>query len=568
MEFAWRQYEQSGDRAFLAEAYDELFRKLYWDGLPGCLGLEINALDALVAMATALERDADAVHWKAMRPKMVRGFRTPWEACWPQYHAGKGTRWKDIWHLASLMCAEMPDEWARGTVERWVMNTETGFYGPVPLDVRPPGYPENGPFAVSTISMWLAIEGMFRRGCAAEAVQCTLGHLGGMVRDHGFPVTPECWDPDYKPWGSMYYNWCGAVNCLLLERLAGISYSLPNGTFRVRDHLPDAWQYVETRTPVVQGQRVAWTKVRIERSLRGDQIVKSVEVENCPLQTLIVEPWLEDRALISSTPASDGPARNRVASFRFEDGGDRALSLVLGKRTRTFNALAYLTPHGGMFRDSVTVTAQNLVEGTTLRYTTDGAEPTAASPAYTESLTFTRSTALRLRAFSDDGTVYAPMAATYTRAELREAADPGPLRPGIRYESFEGEWRALPNFESLTPKAAGIAEAIDLARAPRNEHFAMRFSRYIHIPEDDLYTFQVRSNDGCRLIIDGVTVVNLDVLCGRDAWEDSGQIGLRAGKHSFTVLYFQHATNKDLRISYTSEQAKKPVLGSALFHSP
>ena len=569
VEFAWRQYEQSGDRAFLEEVYNGLFRKLYWDDLPGCHGLEINALDALAAMASALGRDADAAHWKAMRPKMVKGFQIPWEARWPQYHAGKGSRWKDIWHLASLMSAAMPDEWARGMVERWVMNTETGFYGPVPLDVRPPGYPENGPFAVSTISTWLAIEGMFRRGCAAEAVQCTLGHLGGMVRDHGFPIAPECWDPDYKPWGSMYYNWCGAVNCLLLERLAGISYSIPDGTFRVRDHLPDAWQYVETRTPVAQGQRIVWTKVRIGRSVRGDQVVKKIAVESCPLPTLIIEPWLEDRKLVSSTPAANGPARNGVASFRFEGGGDRAVSLVLGKRTRTSNTLAYLTPHGGMFRDSVTVAAQSLVEGTALRYTTDGAEPTPASPAYTAPLTFTRTTTLRLRAFSNDGTVFNPMAATYTKAELHEAGHPGPLRPGVRYESFEGEWRALPDLEALKPMAAGVAEAIDLARAPRNEHFAMRFSGYIHIPEDDLYTFHARSNDGCRLILDGVTVVNLDVLCGRDAWEDSGQIGLRAGKHSITVLYFQHTTNKDLRISYSSGKTRsKAVRPSALFHCP
>ncbi len=569
VEFAWRQYVQSGDTRFLAEVYNELFRKLYWTGPPGCHGLEINALDALVKMAAALGRDEDVAHWKAMRPARVKRFRAPWQACWPQYLAGKGTRWKDIWHLASLMCSEMPDDWAHDMVRRWVMNTETGFVGPVPLEIRPPDCPENGVFAVSSISTWLAIEGMFRRGCRVEAVHCTLGHINGMVRDHGFPVAPECWDPDYRPWGSMYYNWDGAVICLLIERLAGISYSVPDGSFTVSDHLPDAWRYVRTCTPIVLNGKTTWTRVKIDRAVRSGRTEKRIVVEGCPLPTLIVRPWLEDRELVSSDPATSGPARDGRAAFRFRGAGDRSISLVLGGRKRTFNTLAYLTPHGQDFAGSLEVDVRNLLKGTTLRYTTDGSDPTASSSLCDGPLTFTESTTLKIRAFSDDGTVFAPMAATYTKARLHKPVDPGDLRPGIGYEYFEGDWTELPDFDSLPRKSSGVAEKIDLARAGRGEHFAMRFSGYIHVSRDDVYTFHVRSDDGCRLCIDGRTVVDLDALCGRDAREQSGRIGLEAGKHRITVLYFQHAVRKSLRVSYGSgKMTRRPVPSSALFHSP
>lgn len=326
---------------------------------------------------------------------------------------------------------------------------------------------------------------------------------------------------------------------------------------------------METRTPIVLAGRTTWTRVTIDRAVRNGRTHKRVVVEGCPLRTLVVRPWLEDREVVSSDPVADGPATNGCAAFRFTGEADRSVSLVLGKRERTFNTLAYLTPHGGAFLDSVTVGVQNLLDGTTLRYTTDGREPTASSPPCTGPLTFTGSTALSVRAFSDDGTVFAPMTATYTRAELHEAAAPGPLRPGARYESFEGDWKRLPDFDSLTSVSCGIAETIDLAHAPRAERFAMRFSGYLHVPEDDLYTFHVRSDDGCRLVIDGETVVDLDVLCGRDAWEHSGRIALKAGLHRITVLYFQQALRKHLGLSCTSaREEKRPIPASALFHDP
>ncbi len=332
VELAWRQYEQSGDRDFLRQVYDDLYRPLYWTGPQTCFGIEINALDALARMAETLGRPRDAAHWKAMRPAMVRRFRAPWSRRWPDYYAGKGTKWMDIWHLASLMCREMPDDWARAMVRRWVMNAEAGFLGPVPLEIRPPTAPENGVFAVSSISTWLAVEGMFRHGCDAEAVTCTLGHLRGMVKDYGFPVAPECWDPSYKPWGSMYYNWDGCLLLLLIERLAGVRYSIPDATFIVRDHLPPSWRYVEIRTPVVLEGKTSWTVVRTRREARGERVVKVTEVAACPLAALIVEPWLEGRKLVASDPPAGSGVSNARAAFRFDRATRASVTLTLGKR--------------------------------------------------------------------------------------------------------------------------------------------------------------------------------------------------------------------------------------------
>ncbi|MCK4375668.1 MAG: hypothetical protein KAX19_10075, partial [Candidatus Brocadiae bacterium] len=160
------------------------------------------------------------------------------------------------------------------------------------------------------------------RGCGAEAVYCTLGHLGGMVKDPGYPVAPECWDPDYRPWGSMYYNWDGAMIPLLVERLAGVRYSVPEGSFTVSDHLPDAWRFVEVYTPVVLNGKTTWTRMKVDRAVRDGRLTKRVAVEGGPLRTLNVRPWLEDRELVSSDPAAGGPASKGHAAFRFTGAGD------------------------------------------------------------------------------------------------------------------------------------------------------------------------------------------------------------------------------------------------------
>src|SRR5882672_1440656 len=53
------------------------------------------------------------------------------------------------------------------------------------------------------------------------------------------------------------------------------------------------------------------------------------------------------------------------------------------------------SPAGGTYTGSVTVTIGDATSGATIRYTTDGTTPTAASPVYTGPLTFTQTTTLR-----------------------------------------------------------------------------------------------------------------------------------------------------------------------------
>ena len=334
VEFAWLQYLQSGDRKFLREVYDDLYRKLYWTGPQACYGIELNAIDDLAKMAAALGRDDDVKHWRAMKPAAIKRFKKSWQRTLPDYFGASKPTGKDIWQLACMMSRQMPDDWVDRLVRRWVMNRKTGFLGPVPLEVRPPDCPENGVFAVSSISTWLAVEGMFRHHRDAEAIYCTLGHINGMLKDYGYPVAPECWDPDYKPWGDMYYNWDGAMLLPLLRRIAGVSYSIPDSTFTVCEHLPEKWSYVETRIPIVLAGATKWVSVRTTRQQQAGRVEKNLAVRGCPLKRLVIAPWLEDREVIAGVPGGGTAAPRGHASRSFTNVRDASVSVTLGKSTR------------------------------------------------------------------------------------------------------------------------------------------------------------------------------------------------------------------------------------------
>jgi len=566
VELSWDMYLKSGDREFLDTAYNALFRPLYWDGKgpQESMGIELNALRDLIRMARELGRDADVPHWEGMHPGMLERFTKNWGAYCPSFYAEKGSPWKDIWHLASMMCDEMPTDWANAQCDDWVMNTETGFLGPVSLRIRPPNDPPNGVFRVSTISTWLAVEGMFRHHRDWDAVFITLNHINAMNKDLGFPVAPECWDPDDKPWGSLYYNWDSAITDLILKRLAGVQYSIPDQTVTVAEHTPEAWDFLEVQIPIAQKGKVDWVQVRVDQEKTKQGVRKVISIRNNPLGNLVIEPWLADREIIrSSAKLSAEPRR-----MAYTDGGDHDLVLHLGKTTVERRTLAVLTPGERVFGESIKVNVINLEPNTTLRCSTDGHDPGTSSPEYGGPIALTETTDLKLRAFTNDGVARSPMTVMFTKAELLPASEPKSPKPGLAYKFFRGNWKRIPDMSKLDADGSGVTRDLNIARAAgQAEDFAIQLDGYIKVPEDGLYNFAVRSDDGSRLTIDGATVVELNVLCARDAWSGDGTIALKQGYHKVRIDYFQAHTHVALEIrASVNGGPHTPVGAEMLFH--
>ncbi len=135
---------------------------------------------------------------------------------------------------------------------------------------------------------------------------------------------------------------------------------------------------------------------------------------------------------------------------------------------------------------------------------------------------------------------------------------------GLHYEYYEGTWNVLPDFDSLTPVATGIAQNFDVALRQRDDYFALRFTGYIDIKTAGTYTFYTNSDDGSKLYIDGALVVDNDGLHGTQ--DRSGSVALIAGKHLIGVGYFDKIGSHALTVSFAGPDiAKKQIPVNLLF---
>ena len=150
---------------------------------------------------------------------------------------------------------------------------------------------------------------------------------------------------------------------------------------------------------------------------------------------------------------------------------------------------------------------------------------------------------------------------------LRQPDAPQSLLPGVFYGYYEGQWTNLPDFSALTPIQTGVATGFDITARQRDDDFGFFFKGLVQAPVDGLYTFFTVSNAGSQLFIGDTLVVDND---GRHpARERSGRIGLTAGLHEISVLYFEDIFAQSLTVAWIPPGGTRQPLGEGmLFYDP
>jgi uncharacterized protein (DUF1800 family) len=147
--------------------------------------------------------------------------------------------------------------------------------------------------------------------------------------------------------------------------------------------------------------------------------------------------------------------------------------------------------------------------------------------------------------------------------ELKDAdANPAALVSGVNYAYYEGNWRQLPDFDTLEPVAEGTLDSFSLEPRLRDDQYGFRFDAYIDIPEYGFYQFCTRSDDGSRLYIGDRLVVDNDGL--HSARERCGRIGLDRGRHALKVTFFERRGYDSLEVSYAGPRFGKTVIAGDL----
>lgn len=219
----------------------------------------------------------------------------------------------------------------------------------------------------------------------------------------------------------------------------------------------------------------------------------------------------------------------------------------------------------GIFIDATDVQLHPPLSGGEVRYTLDGTEPGPNAAFYDGPIALTSSTTVTARSFWPDGTASESISREFKRVLPVTDIPLTAPQPGLRLSIFEGPFRALPDYSSLTPVETGIAEIVTFEAGGRSQDFAMVFEGYFLATRDDAYTFSLNSDDGTRMWIHGEQLIENDGVHGMV--ERSGSLALEAGYHPIRIEYFQGIGGSGLEFDVsTRPEGKRRVAPGLLFH--
>ncbi len=183
--------------------------------------------------------------------------------------------------------------------------------------------------------------------------------------------------------------------------------------------------------------------------------------------------------------------------------------------------------------------------GSEVYYTMDGSEPSQLSTRYTKPFDLKTGGTIRAVAVKPgllDSKVAGADAKLYAwSVALRTPA----LKPGIAYEYLEPADKInMDSAEKGPAKSTGTAADLSLTEKQRPEKFAFRFSGYIRIDSDGIYTFTLDSDDGSKLLIDDKLIAVND---GAEKTPE-GSIALKKGLHKINVSYYDSGGGNHLKV--------------------
>jgi len=203
------------------------------------------------------------------------------------------------------------------------------------------------------------------------------------------------------------------------------------------------------------------------------------------------------------------------------------------------------------FKSNIEVSLSSPTEEAEIRYTLDGSEPNKSSTLYTKPIKLDKSTNVKMQSFKSDAV---PSSVVQRNFYILDKE-----KNGLEFRYYEGNWDKLPDFNSLTEVRKGHIYDFNLnSFERRSAKFAVEFTGYLKIEEKGEYNFYTVSNDGSKLFIGDVAVVNNDGSHG--SFERQGKIKLEPGLHPIKVEYFDGGGSQALKVLYTGPGISRQII--------
>ncbi len=226
-----------------------------------------------------------------------------------------------------------------------------------------------------------------------------------------------------------------------------------------------------------------------------------------------------------------------------------------------------ISPAQNVFTDSVKVSFAIPTQETRdidFRYTLDGSDPSLQSSLYTEPLTITKDTYVKVRPFRK-GLKETPfnipseeagktVGAIFRKEQPRPSLPVTATKPGLAYEYYEGPWPILftdigvPGLLEAKSRgeASGLLNAKEVeATRTTDKAYAIKYEGYVQMPETGVYSFYapehlytptMDAGYDLRVWIDGQEWFPSPTLHSENVWN----IALAAGLHRLEVAYVDY----------------------------
>lgn len=211
-------------------------------------------------------------------------------------------------------------------------------------------------------------------------------------------------------------------------------------------------------------------------------------------------------------------------------------------------------PGRDIFLDDYQVTIEHPYgEGAELRYTTDGSEPVASSPLFPEGLKLDKTTNLRVRFQSPDGYTSETNGKTFRKVKQMRSVRLRRPKQGMKFKYYEGNFKMLPDFDQLgKPLKTGVTPVPNpIKNRMRPDHYAIRYEGYIQVPEDGIYYFSLRSDDGSKLYIHDQLIIDNDGSHSTRTIREYA--ALKKGWHPVRIDYFEDYDGERLSLWFSKE---------------
>jgi hypothetical protein len=246
----------------------------------------------------------------------------------------------------------------------------------------------------------------------------------------------------------------------------------------------------------------------------------------------------------------------RVAMYYEKDGRERRI--LKSRYLERLRPAPAIEPEKLLTGGVRKVELKRVGETGVVHYTIDGSVPGEDSPVYNDKIEINKKITVKaVIVWNDEDGEQFISKVTSSTIDVPKAipAVEKSVQPGLVVGYYEGSWKMIPGFNSLKAVKEEVVTRISVVPAKRLNDYALRFTGFIRVPEDGIYTFYIRSDDGSNLYINDIKVVDNDGT--HTAREKSGTIPLQAGLHPIRVEYFQGSEGQSLGVVWETPTSRK-----------